>query len=62
MLVNGKNECIQCTINNCTHHAKSENYCTLETIKVGTHEANPTMKECTDCESFVNKAEISAHK
>ena len=56
MLVNGKNECIQCTINNCTHHAKSENYCTLETIKEGTHEANPTMKECTDCESFVNKA------
>lgn len=56
MLVNGKNECIQCSINNCAYHANNENYCTLETIKVGTHEANPTKKECTDCESFVNKA------
>ena len=56
MLVNGKNECIHCTINNCAYHAESENYCTLEAIKVGTHEANPTQKECTDCESFVNKA------
>ena len=56
MLVNGKNECIHCTINNCAYHAESENYCTLEAIKVGTHEANPTQKECTDCESFVNQA------
>ncbi len=29
MLVNGKNECIHCTINNCTYHAKNEDYCTL---------------------------------
>ena len=56
MKVNGKNDCIECTINNCAYHAESENYCTLEAIKVGTHEANPTQKECTDCESFVNKA------
>lgn len=56
MLVNGKNESIKCSINNCTHHAKTEDYCTLESIKVGTHETNPTKKECTDCESFVNKA------
>lgn len=56
MLVNGKNESIRCSINNCTYHAKDENYCTLEAIKVGTHEENPTKKECTDCESFVNKA------
>ena len=44
MKVNGKNESIQCSIKNCTHHAQDENYCTL------------TVKECTDCESFVNKA------
>lgn len=56
MTTNGKNPSIQCTINNCAYHACDENYCTLETIKVGTHEANPTKKECTDCESFVNKA------
>lgn len=57
MKVNGKNESIQCTIKNCTYHAQNENYCTLDTIKVGTHEMNPTQKECTDCESFVNKAQ-----
>ena len=47
MKVNGKNE----------SNAQSEDYCTLEAIKVGTHEMNPTKKECTDCESFVNKAQ-----
>ncbi len=56
MLVGGKNECIACTIDNCTYHAKSEDYCTLEKIQVGTHEKNPTKKECTDCESFKNQA------
>jgi len=47
-----KNESIACTVNNCTHHAQSENYCTLNKIKVGTHENCPTQVECTDCESF----------
>ena len=42
MLVNGKNECIHCTINNCTYHAKNEDYCTLEAIKVGTHAVSYT--------------------
>lgn len=55
MMVNGKNECIECTINNCAYHAEDVNYCTLDKIKVGTHETNPTQKECTDCESFKNK-------
>ena len=50
MKVNGKNESIK-------YNAQSEDYCTLEAIKVGTHEMNPTKKECTDCESFVNKAQ-----
>lgn len=57
MKVNGKNESIQCTIKNCTYHAENADYCTLDKILVGTHEANPTQKECTDCESFVNKAQ-----
>lgn len=56
MKLNGKNECIACSVTNCTHHAQDANYCTLEKISVGTHEMNPTKKECTDCESFVNKA------
>lgn len=49
------NESIKCSINNCAHHAQEKDYCTLNEIKVGTHEANPTVKECTDCESFKNK-------
>jgi len=47
-----KNESIKCTIKTCAHHAKDENYCSLDSILVGTHEANPTEKACTDCESF----------
>lgn len=56
MMVNGKNECIECSIKNCAYHAQDVDYCTLNSIKVGTHEANPTKKECTDCESFQNKS------
>lgn len=55
MMSEGKNECIQCSINNCEYHAQNIDYCTLDQIKVGTHEDNPTEKECTDCESFKNK-------
>ena len=33
----------------------SANYCSLERILVGTHEANPTMDQCTDCKSFQMK-------
>ena len=39
------NQSIKCTVN----------YCGLNTITVGTHEANPTQKECTDCQSFQMK-------
>ncbi len=51
-----KNLSIGCTVNNCTHHAQTENYCTLDKIMVGTHESNPTQKECTDCDSFAMKS------
>lgn len=54
-MTGNKNESIGCTVNNCTHHAQTENYCTLAKIQVGTHETNPTKVECTDCQSFVNK-------
>ena len=47
-----KNPCIACSIVNCKHHAKHEDYCTLSQIKVGTHESNPTRVENVDCESF----------
>lgn len=32
------------------------NFCSLDRISVGTHETNPTMKECTDCDSFELKS------
>ena len=47
-----RNEAISCTIQNCKHHWKNADYCSLAHINVGTHEANPTVIECTDCQSF----------
>ena len=49
------NKAIECTVNQCAHHCDMENYCSLNKIKVGTHECNPTMDQCTDCLSFVRK-------
>lgn len=46
------NRSIECTVNECRYHSNCENYCTLDKILVGTHEANPTMDQCTDCKSF----------
>ena len=38
--------------NNCANHCKEGQYCGLNAIQVGTHEAHPTMDQCTDCQSF----------
>lgn len=46
------NKSIECSITQCKNHCGTENYCSLSSIKVGTHESNPTMIECTDCTSF----------
>lgn len=46
------NKSIACTVTACKYHSDCENYCTLNNINVGTHEANPTKSECTDCNSF----------
>ncbi|WP_315068614.1 DUF1540 domain-containing protein [uncultured Clostridium sp.] len=46
------NKSIGCSVRPCKWHSGDENYCTLEQIKVGTHESTPKQKECTDCESF----------
>ena len=45
------NHCIACTVTNCANHCQGENYCALDMITVGTHEANPTQQQCTDCQS-----------
>lgn len=47
-----ENKCIQCTVQQCKNHSSSGNYCSLECITIGTHEANPTVDQCTDCKSF----------
>ena len=49
------NECIKCTVEQCRHHHGTKNYCTLDSIQVGTHEMNPTQDQCTDCMSFAVK-------
>ncbi len=49
------NKCIECTVKQCAHHCDSENYCSLDRILVGTHEAAPAVDQCTDCKSFRKK-------
>ena len=40
------NKSIECTVSQCAHHCNTANYCSLDKILVGTHEANPSM-DCT---------------
>lgn len=49
------NKSIECTVVQCAHHCDCANYCSLDKIRVGTHEANPTVDQCTDCMSFERK-------
>ncbi|MBP3360526.1 MAG: DUF1540 domain-containing protein [Clostridia bacterium] len=49
------NESIKCTVKQCVHHCGDADYCTLGAVNIGTHEMNPTMVECTDCNSFQKK-------
>lgn len=50
-----KNSNIHCTVSQCKFNMETEDYCSLDSIKVGTHEANPTVPECTECDSFVKR-------
>ena len=47
------NHCIKCTVVSCANHAKESNYCTLDVVTIGTHESNPTVCQCVDCENFI---------
>lgn len=51
-----KNPSIMCDVTACKYNMNTEHYCSLSSIKVGTHEANPTVCECTDCRSFEKKS------
>lgn len=46
------NQAISCTVTSCQNHCDGSDYCSLDHIQVGTHECNPTMDQCTDCQSF----------
>jgi len=49
------NESVKCTVSNCRYHHDAKNYCTLQTVQIGTHEVNPTQEACTDCMSYVTR-------
>ena len=49
------NKSIECSVTQCRNHCANDHYCSLDKIQVGTHEANPTKDQCTDCLSFEMK-------
>ncbi len=49
---NRKNPNIRCTVGQCRHNLCTENFCTLDQVRIGTHEAEPSVPECVDCISF----------
>ncbi len=49
------NNSIKCTVEQCKYHCGDKQYCSLDCITVGTHEANPEVCECVDCQSFSKK-------
>lgn len=55
MMNDHANKAIECTVTQCKNHCEAENYCALAKIKVGAHECNPKMDQCTDCLSFEKK-------
>ncbi|MBQ7916211.1 MAG: DUF1540 domain-containing protein [Firmicutes bacterium] len=52
------NHCICCDVTECTHHAGTQDYCTLQTIHVEKHEPNATQSKCTDCASFESRSSM----
>ncbi len=50
-----KNEHVKCTVSQCRHNLVTDPYCSLDCISVGTHEPDPEVPECTDCNSFVKR-------
>jgi Domain of Unknown Function (DUF1540). len=52
---NNTNPSIGCSVMQCKYHSTNEGYCALDKIQVGAHEEDPTVEQCTDCESFEKK-------
>jgi len=53
--IENANKCIACSVTQCDHHCGTADYCTLDSIHIGTHESDPTRVPCTDCLNFVKK-------
>ncbi len=49
------NKSIECSVFSCNNHCGTENYCSLDKVRIGTHECDPTVDACTDCLSFERK-------
>ncbi|HBB72373.1 MAG TPA: DUF1540 domain-containing protein [Ruminococcus sp.] len=52
-----KNDSVRCSVSQCQFNLSEAGYCSLDCISVGTHEADPTVPECTDCNSFVKRSD-----
>lgn len=51
------NPAIECSVKQCEYHCQKENYCSLNTVRIATHEPEPTVSQCVDCESFSVKSQ-----
>ena len=49
------NPSIECSVKQCANHSPSEDYCTLGKVRIATHEPDPKVCECVDCESFAQE-------
>ena len=49
--MNDINNNIQCSVSSCAYH-DPKNYCTLNQIKVGCCDSDPTTNRGTECDSF----------
>ena len=49
------NKCIECSVISCKNHCTDANYCALHKIRIGTHEFDTSVDQCTDCLSFEMK-------
>jgi hypothetical protein len=50
-MTNIPNSSINCTVGQCQFNCAGS-HCSLESVNIGTHEANPTQPQCVDCNSF----------
>ncbi|MDR0914379.1 MAG: DUF1540 domain-containing protein [Oscillospiraceae bacterium] len=46
------NPSIRCSVDCCKYHCGTQNYCSLNSVTIGTHEQEPTHSEAVDCQDF----------